>query len=103
MVTLFVKIIKTPAREQRRRQDFDSGGGTLSGVGLVGGPGGIGEFSKICKKILKKFAKSFLKSCVNLSSVWTKNRSCWKILKFFDKNSIEKLNFIYFWYSFCQK
>ena len=46
---------------QRRRQDFGSGGGTLWGVGLVGGPGAeppdAREFSKISKKFLKKISK----------------------------------------------
>ena len=28
--------------------------------------------------------------------VWTKNANCWEILKFFDENSIEELNFFIF-------
>ena len=43
------------------------------------------------------FCKEITKPCVKFSRVWTKNTICWvnfeKILKLFDENSIEKLNF----------
>ena len=32
--------------------------------------------------------------------VWTKNTNCWEILKFFDENSLEKLNFYFSFFLF---
>ena len=40
------------------------------------------------------FPTKLLKAIVNFSRVWTKNTNCWDILKFFDKNSLEKLIFL---------
>ena len=46
------------------------------------------------------FCKEITKPCVKFSRVWTKNTIGWvnieKILKVFDENSIEKLNFSLF-------
>ena len=45
------------------------------------------------------FSTKFEKPSVNFSRVWTKKTNCWeslKILKFFDKNPLEKLNFYLF-------
>ena len=43
--------------------------------------------------------KKFNKPCVKFLRVWTKNANCWdifeKILKIFDENSIENLNFYF--------
>ena len=33
---------------------------------------------------------------VNFSGIWTKYTKCWEILKYFDKDSLEKLNFYIF-------
>ena len=59
------------------------------------------NFPKIC--VFRPKAQTsnafFYKSSVNFSRVWTKNTNCWeieKILKFFDKYSLEKLNFYLF-------
>ena len=45
--------------------------------------------------------KDTSKPCIKLSRVWTKNTTGWgnfeKILKSFNENSIEKLNFYLFW------
>ena len=41
------------------------------------------------------FPKKFNKPFVNFLRVWTKNANCWEILKIFDENSIEKLNFYF--------
>ena len=38
---------------QRRRQDFDSGGGTVSGVGLVGGQRFFENFQKVSRENCK--------------------------------------------------
>ena len=60
------------------------------------------EFSKIWKNILKKIEKGiiFLKSlkpCVNFSLGWMKTANCLEqienMLKFFDENLMEVLNF----------
>ena len=58
-------------------------------------------FKKFLRKLLKMhyfsiFFKKFSKPCVNFSHVWTKNT--WlgnfeKIVKIFDENSMENLNF----------
>ena len=86
-------------------------GGGVQGRGSGGqSPPDAGEFSKICKKFPKKVAtyavfspilqKNISKPCVTFSLVWTKNTVGWgnfeKILKIFDENSIEKLNFYLF-------
>ena len=44
------------------------------------------------------FFKSVNKLCVNFLRLWTKNPNCWEILKFFDENSIEKLNFLFLFF-----
>ena len=91
------------------------GGVQGRGSGLVGGPGGLTlprtpeNFRKFAKKFPKKiakmlyfrlFCKKISKPCVTFSRVWTKNTIVWgnfeKILKIFDGNSIEKLNFYLF-------
>ena len=41
------------------------------------------------------FFKKNNKPCVNFFRVWTKNANCWEILKIFDENYIEKLNFYF--------
>ena len=50
------------------------------------------------------FSKTFNKPCVNFLRVWTKKPKLLgnfeKILKFFDENSIEKLNFFIFYFYF---
>ena len=45
---------------------------------------------------LSIFFKRFNKPCANFSRVWAKNEKCREILKIFDENSIEKLNFFIF-------
>ena len=42
------------------------------------------------------FFKQVNKLCVHFLRVWTKNTNYWEILKFFDKNSLENLNFLFF-------
>ena len=60
------------------------------------------KFSKNLLRILRKihyyayFSKNLNKLCVNFSRVWTKNANCREILKFFDEDSIEKWNFVFF-------
>ena len=52
------------------------------------------------------FFKKFNKQYVNFSRVWTKNANCWeteKIFKIFDENSIEKLNFYFYFGKFVTK
>ena len=61
-------------------------------------------FRKFSKKFLRKlrkciFPQKFNKPCVNFSRVWTKDENCLEILKVFDENSIENLNF-YFIFNF---
>ena len=41
------------------------------------------------------FFKRFNKPCVNFLRVWTKNANCLEILRIFDENSIEKMNFYF--------
>ena len=75
-----------------------------------GAPGRRGIFENLQKNSLRKlqkmkhfrlFCKKISKPCVKFSRVWTKNTIRWgnfeKILKIFDENSIEKLNFYLFW------
>ena len=62
-------------------------------AGLVGDPGtepppDAGKFSNICKKFLKKIAKC------SIFANFGKNQLFLKFVIVFDKNSIEKLNFI---------
>ena len=100
-------------RSHRRSQDFGSGENTF-GVGLLGGPAAAPpdatEFPKIFKNYLKKIAINALllhiflkinKPCVIVSRVWTKKQIVGKFsenFEHFDENSIEKLNFLnYFW------
>ena len=101
-----------------RREKFSGGFNVMAG--LVGGLGGwaprtpenVWKFAKNsltnCKNaafspILQKVSKP----CVEFSLVWTKNTigwgNCEKILKFFDENSIEKLNFYLFLGKFVAK
>ena len=75
-------------------------GGSISVVGLVGGPGeeppphGLEKFLKISKKILKKIAKMdycrrVSKKVINpalTSPLWTKNTMVWDILRKFARN-----------------
>ena len=53
------------------------------------------------------FCKEITKPCVEFSRVWTKNTIGWgnfeKILKIFDENAIEKLNFYLFLGKFVAK
>ena len=53
------------------------------------------------------FCQKISKPCVKFSRVWTKNTIVWeyfeKILKFFDENSMEKLNFYLFFGKFVAK
>ena len=53
------------------------------------------------------FCKEISRPCVKFSRVWTKNTTVWgkfqKILKFFDENSMEKLNFYLFLGKFVAK
>ena len=82
------------------------GGGTFGVRDSEGTVGtsllGAGEFSKFAIIFLLKVPKCIilqkdLKRCVNFLHVSTKNANCWerfdKPLKFFDENSMEKLNF----------
>ena len=58
-------------------------------------------FEKIFLRKLRKmhyfsiFFKQFNKPCVNFSHVWTKNANAREILKIFDENSIEKVNYLF--------
>ena len=47
---------------------------------------------------LSIFFKEVNKHCGNFSRFWTKNANCWEILKIFDENSIEKLNFLFYYF-----
>ena len=95
--------------------------GKISGEGLKGygrprmgcgggAPSDAGEFSKICKIMIKKIAKNSVfspfykdtsKHCTKPSRVLMKNTTAYgnlaKILKRFNKNSIEKLNVYIIW------
>ena len=51
---------------------------------------------------LSIFFKEFNKHCGNFSRFWTKNANCWEILKNFNENSIEKLNFLFLFYYFSE-
>ena len=91
-------------------------GGTLLGVGLLrsvgGGPRTQVNFRKFSKNFFRKllkmhyfsiFLKKFSKPCVNFSRVRTKNTNGQDILKFFDKNSMEKVNFFTIFRKFVTK
>ena len=52
-------------------------------------------FSPILQKMSKPRGK--------FSRVWTKNTIVWEILKIFDENAMEKLNFLYFLGKFVAK
>ena len=62
---------------------------------------GRGEFSKIFKKFLRSLLKCiilayFSKDLTNHQLIFREfggKTDCWKFLKIFDENSIEKLNF----------
>ena len=87
-------------------------------VGLVGAPGGgaslmTENFRKLATYSLRKlqkmqcfrlFYKDTSKPYIKLSRVWMKNTTGWgnfaKILKSFNANSIENLNFYLFWGKF---
>ena len=93
-----------------RRKKFSSGFKVMAG--LVGSPEAeppdAGEMSKICKiQYFRLFWRIILKLCVKFSRVWTKNTirggNFEKILKIFDENSIEKLNFYLFLGKFVAK
>ena len=90
------------------REGLKSYGPPSRGSGR-GAPTDDGEFSKICKIFLTKIAKNQYfrlfykdtsKHCIKLSRVWMKNTTGWgnfaKILKSFNENSIERLNFYLF-------
>ena len=73
------------------------------------------NFRKFAKNSLRKlqncrvfaFLQKISKPCVKFSRVRTKNKVGWgnfeKIMKIFDENSIEKLNFYLFWENFWLK